>query len=108
MLNALILTIRSVIPGANELLALLKEEHKVPDALKEAPAAEQFDFQTTETTRIYVAPYEAQQTSIAQFSNINEAYDAVYGANGEPTENMLEEDIETIETPFGEYITAAT
>lgn len=64
----------------DELLALLKEEHKVPDALKEAPAAEQFDFQTTETTRIYVAPYEAQQTSIAQFSNLNEAYDVALEA----------------------------
>lgn len=64
----------------DELLALLKEEHKVPDALKEAPAAEQFDFQTTETTRIYVAPYEAQQTSIAQFSNLNETYDVALEA----------------------------
>lgn len=40
----------------------------------------------------------------AMYININEVYDAVYGANGGPTENMLEEDIETIETPFGEYI----
>ena len=59
----------------DELLALLKEEHRVPETLKEVPAAEQFNFQTTENTRIYVAPYEAQQTSLAQYSNRNEAYD---------------------------------
>ena len=57
-----------------ELLALLKGEHKVPKTLKDVPAAEQFNFQTTENTRIYVVPYEAQQTSIAQYSNRNEAY----------------------------------
>ena len=58
-----------------ELLALLKAEHKVPEALKEVPAAEAFAYQTTDKTRIFVAPYVAQQTYISQFSNRNDAYD---------------------------------
>ena len=58
-----------------ELLALLKAEHKVPETLKEVPAAEPFAYQTTDKTRIFVAPYVAQQTYISQFSNRNEAYD---------------------------------
>ena len=58
-----------------ELLALLKAEHKVPETLKEVPAAEPFVYQTTDKTRIFVAPYVAQQTYISQFSNRNEAYD---------------------------------
>ena len=58
-----------------ELLALLKAEHKAPETLKEVPAAEPFAYQTTDKTRIFVAPYVAQQTYISQFSNRNDAYD---------------------------------
>lgn len=59
-----------------ELLALLKAEHKVPEALKELPAGEEINYQETPKTRIYVAPYVAQQVYVSQFSNRNEAFDA--------------------------------
>ena len=59
-----------------ELLGLLKAEHKVPETLKELPVVEEMAYQETPKTRIFVAPYIAQQVYVSQFSNRNEAYDA--------------------------------
>ena len=59
-----------------ELIALLEAEHKVPDTLKELPVAEEFRYQETSETRIYVAPYVAQQVYVSQISNRNDAFDA--------------------------------
>lgn len=59
-----------------ELIALLEAEHKVPDTLKELPVAEEIRYQETPETRIYVAPYVAQQVYVSQISNRNDAFDA--------------------------------
>ena len=59
-----------------ELLAVLKAEHKVPEVLKELPAGEEIRYQETPKTRIFVAPYIAQQVYVSQFSNRNDAFDA--------------------------------
>lgn len=59
-----------------ELIALLEAEHKVPDTLKELLVAEEFRYQETSETRIYVAPYVAQQVYVSQISNRNDAFDA--------------------------------
>lgn len=58
-----------------ELLALLKQEHKVPEMLKELPEGDSFTYQETNAMKIFVAPYVAQQVNVAQFSNRNDAYD---------------------------------
>ena len=59
-----------------ELIALLEAEHMVSDTLKELPVAEEIRYQETPETRIYVAPYVAQQVYVSQISNRNDAFDA--------------------------------
>ena len=60
---------------AEELIALLKSEHKVPETLKELPADVDYKRQLTPTTKIFVAPYTAKQIYMAQISTRDEAYD---------------------------------
>jgi predicted Zn-dependent peptidase len=59
----------------DELLALLEAEHKVPETLKEIPAANELPLVPTPQTKVYVAPYDARQLYMAQYSNNNEKYD---------------------------------
>ena len=59
----------------DELLAVIKQEHKVPETLKDAPVGMEFKQQLTPTTTVYLAPYEAKQIYMAQTSNRDEKYD---------------------------------
>ena len=61
---------------SDELLAVLKKEHKVPATLQELPAGVEFKQQLTNDTKIYLAPYDAKQIYMAQVSNRGEKYDA--------------------------------
>ena len=61
---------------SDELLAVLKKEHKVPATLQELPEGVEFKQQLTGDTKIYLAPYDAKQIYMAQVSNRGEKYDA--------------------------------
>ena len=57
-----------------EILASLKENHKVPEILKDVPAAKTFEFQQPEKTIVFVAPYNAKQLYMTQYSNCGEQF----------------------------------
>ena len=59
----------------DELLAVLKKEHKVPATLKEVPEGVEFKQQLTPETKIFLAPYEAKQIYMSQISNRGEKFD---------------------------------
>lgn len=58
-----------------EVLALIEKEHKVPATLKPVPQGEKFVQQQTNETKIYLAPYDAKQIYMAQYSNRGEKFD---------------------------------
>ncbi|WP_300725916.1 pitrilysin family protein [uncultured Bacteroides sp.] len=59
----------------NELLAIINKEHKVPAELKPVPENPIFKQQLTPETKIYIAPYDAKQIYMSQYSNRGEKYD---------------------------------
>ena len=60
---------------SDELLAVLKKEHKVPATLQELPEGVEFKQQLTPETKIFLAPYDAKQIYMSQISNRGEKYD---------------------------------
>lgn len=58
-----------------EILDLIEKEHKVPAKLTEIPAGVEFKQQLTNDTKIFIAPYEAKQIYMSQFSNRGEKFD---------------------------------
>lgn len=70
-----------------DFLALMEKYHKVPNALKEIPAGEDFTKQLTASTQIFISPYDAKQIYMAQISNRGERFDPAI----EPTRNMYNE-----------------
>ena len=54
----------------------LETKIELYETLKELPVVEEMTYQETPKTRIFVAPYIAQQVYVSQFSNRNDAYDA--------------------------------
>lgn len=60
--------------SGDELLASLKENHKVPETLKDIPAGKKFEYQKPEKTIVFVAPYNAKQLYMTQYSNRGEQY----------------------------------
>lgn len=58
----------------DELLAVIRKEHRVPETLKELPEGIEFKQQLTNETKIYLAPYEAKQIYMAQYSNRGEKF----------------------------------
>lgn len=59
----------------DELLAVIQKEHRVPETLNDVPEGIEFKQQPTNETRIYLAPYEAKQIYMAQYSNRGEKFD---------------------------------
>lgn len=57
-----------------DLLSTLNQYHRVPAALKEIPAGNEFPYLATPTTKVLIAPYEAKQIYMAQLSNLNEKF----------------------------------
>ena len=63
-------------PSSQEdFLAVINKEHNVPEILKELPEGIEFKQPATTETRIYIAPYEAKQIYMAQYSNRGEKFD---------------------------------
>ena len=58
-----------------ELVALLDQEHRTPDTLKDIPVGQDFKQQATPETKIYLAPYEAKNIYMSQISNRGEKFD---------------------------------
>nr|WP_203558274.1 M16 family metallopeptidase [Bacteroides sp. 224] len=57
-----------------EILDVLKKYHRVPETLKDVPAGKEFPRQETPSTKIYIAPYKANQIYMSQYSNRGEKY----------------------------------
>mgnify|MGYP002445261924 CR=1 FL=1 len=57
-----------------EFTALINEEHKVPESLKDVPD-EDYEAQETPEAVLYFAPYEANQVYMLQYSNDGKKYD---------------------------------
>lgn len=59
-----------------ELVATINKLHVAPAKLKDAPAEQKFEKQLTQENKIYIAPYEAKQIYMTQYSNNGEKYNA--------------------------------
>ena len=59
-----------------KVVAMLEKDHVTPGKLTEVPVGQKFPEQITEETVIYVAPYDAKQLYMQQFSNRGEHFDA--------------------------------
>ena len=60
----------------DELLAVIDKEHRTPDALKDIPAPiHRLALQQTPETHVYVAPYDAKNLYMMQYSNRGEKFD---------------------------------
>lgn len=70
-----------------ELLSSINKYHQAPKTLKEIPAGNSFPRLETPTTKVLIAPYEAKQIYMSQFSNRGEKFDAAI----EPTRQMYNE-----------------
>ena len=80
-------------PSSQEqLLAVINQEHRVPETLNEIPAGKHFEQQLTPETQIFIAPYEAKQVYMSQYSNKGEKYDPA---------------IESVRTLYNEYFGGA-
>ncbi|MCD7900973.1 MAG: insulinase family protein [Bacteroides sp.] len=58
-----------------EILAILQKYHRAPKQLKEIPEGIEMLPQLTTETQILIAPYEAKQIYMAQYSNRGEKFD---------------------------------
>ncbi len=61
---------------AAELLATVDKIHQAPKVLKAIPEGNKFPMKLTPETKIYLAPYEAKQIYMSQFSNKGEKFNA--------------------------------
>ena len=63
-------------PSSQEdFLALLDKEHKTADTLKELPESVSREMVQTPKTKVYIAPYNAKQIYMMQYSNDGRKYD---------------------------------
>lgn len=58
-----------------QLTAVLKEKHRVPDTLLELPTAKKFPYLLTETNQVLFAQYNAKQLYLSMYSNNGEVFD---------------------------------
>ena len=66
---------------------MLDKEHRTPETLKDIPAGVELKQANTDETKIFIAPYDAKQIYMSQFSHRDEKYDI----NIEPTRQMYSE-----------------
>ena len=59
----------------DELLAVIDKEHQTPETLKDVPTDGNFTLQQPTETRIFLAPYDAKNINMLQYSNRGEKYD---------------------------------
>ena len=60
--------------SSEDFLAILNKEHKTPAELKDVPT-DTFQRQQTSETRVFLAPYDAKNIYLSQYSNSNELFD---------------------------------
>ncbi len=60
--------------SGKEVLSTIEKYHRIPKTLKDVPAAVSFPYLETPTNKVFIAPYEAKQIYMSQFSNRNEKY----------------------------------
>ena len=61
---------------SDELLAVIDREHRTPDTLKDIPAPDfRLTLQQTPETHVYVAPYDAKNLYMMQYSNRGEKFE---------------------------------
>ena len=72
---------------SNELLTVLDKEHKTPSVLKEVPTEGNIEMQPTQETRIFLAPYDAKNIYLSQYSNRGEKYETAL----EPSRQLYNE-----------------
>lgn len=58
-----------------DLVTIINEHHQTPATLKDAPVGKSFTYQETPQTRILIAPYDAKQIYMSQYSNRGEKFD---------------------------------
>ena len=61
---------------SDELLAIIDKEHRSPDVLKDVPTEGNFPLLQTNETKVFVAPYDAKNLYMYQYSNRGEQYDS--------------------------------
>lgn len=72
---------------SDELLAVLDKEHRTPAILKDVPTEGNFEMQLTKETRIFLAPYDAKNIYLSQYSNRGEKYETAL----EPSRQLYNE-----------------
>ena len=70
-----------------DLLATIDKYHNVPATLKDIPAGNEFPYMPTLATKVMIAPYDAKQIYMSQYSNLNEKFDPTI----EPTRELYNE-----------------
>ena len=71
----------------NELLAVLDKEHKTPATLKDVPTEGNIEMQPSKETRVFLAPYDAKNIYLSQYSNRGEKYETAL----EPSRQLYNE-----------------
>lgn len=59
----------------DDILSLINEYHIVPDTLQDIPKGFSYPRLETNSTKIYIAPFDANQVYMAQYSNRNDNFD---------------------------------
>lgn len=59
-----------------DVINLVSKYHKVPSVLLEAPAKYNYPRLNTSITKVYLAPYDANQIYMTQYSNRNDKFDS--------------------------------
>ena len=72
---------------SDELLTILDKEHKTPATLKDVPTEGNIAMQPTKETRIFLAPYDAKNIYLSQYSNRGEKYETAL----EPSRQLYNE-----------------
>ena len=72
---------------SDELLTILDKEHKTPATLKDVPTEGNITMQPTKETRIFLAPYDAKNIYLSQYSNRGEKYETAL----EPSRQLYNE-----------------
>lgn len=62
--------------GEEEFLANLEQMHKRPESLKDVPENKEFQYQPSPENEVIIAPYNAKQIYMMQYSNTGEKFDA--------------------------------
>ncbi len=61
--------------SVDELQAAITQYHRIPETLNKVPAAIEFPYLPTTSTRVIIAPYDAKQIYMTQLSNLDKKFD---------------------------------